>query len=146
MPQVVTIGVAGGSASGKSTIAQAIVERVGSENIAHLLHDSYYKPLEMFSQTEHNRPPFSKVLRHLRLRAGLTQTELGERAGLSHRTISDLERGTRRKTYSSTVKLLAKALELSSEEASRLDASVDRSRGTTPSTPAHHDRRRTNTL
>jgi uridine kinase len=44
--QVLTIGVAGGSASGKSTISQAIVERVGVENIAHLLHDSYYKPLE----------------------------------------------------------------------------------------------------
>jgi uridine kinase len=51
MPEVVTIGVAGGSASGKSTIAQSIVERVGSNNIAHLLHDSYYKPLGMLSPT-----------------------------------------------------------------------------------------------
>jgi uridine kinase len=43
--QVVTIGVAGGTASGKTTISQAILERVGRENITHLLHDSYYKPL-----------------------------------------------------------------------------------------------------
>ena len=46
MPKVVTIGVAGGSASGKSTISQKIVEQVGAYNIAHLLHDSYYKPLK----------------------------------------------------------------------------------------------------
>jgi uridine kinase len=46
MTHVVTIGVAGGSASGKSTIAAAIVERVGAGNLAHLLHDSYYKPLQ----------------------------------------------------------------------------------------------------
>jgi transcriptional regulator with XRE-family HTH domain len=84
---------------------------------------------EMFSPTAGNRPSFSQLLRHLRLGAGLTQTELGERAGLSHRTISDLERGTRRKTYSSTVRLLARALELSPEETARLDDSVDRTRG-----------------
>ena len=46
MPNVVTIGVAGGSASGKSTISHKIVEQVGAYNIAHLLHDSYYKPLK----------------------------------------------------------------------------------------------------
>lgn len=40
---VVIIGIAGGTASGKSTIASAILESVGAENIAHLLHDSYYK-------------------------------------------------------------------------------------------------------
>ena len=43
---VVTIGVAGGTASGKTTISKAILERVGRENITHLLHDSYYKPLD----------------------------------------------------------------------------------------------------
>jgi DNA-binding CsgD family transcriptional regulator len=85
---------------------------------------------QVFSPASLSRPSFSQLLRHLRLGAGLTQAELGERAGLSHRTISDLERGTRRKTYSSTVKLLAEALELSSEETARLDASVDRSRRT----------------
>lgn len=43
--KIVSIGVAGGSASGKTTISQAILESVGHENIAYILHDSYYKPL-----------------------------------------------------------------------------------------------------
>lgn len=42
-PKIITIGVAGGTASGKSTISSAIVEQLGAENIVHLLHDSYYK-------------------------------------------------------------------------------------------------------
>lgn len=41
--KVVTIGVAGGTASGKTTISNAILEQVGKENMVHLLHDSYYK-------------------------------------------------------------------------------------------------------
>lgn len=40
---VITIGVAGGSASGKSTISKAILAQAGQENIAYILHDSYYK-------------------------------------------------------------------------------------------------------
>ncbi len=47
-PHVVTIGVAGGTASGKSTISRAILDQVGSDMIAHLLHDSYYKELAAF--------------------------------------------------------------------------------------------------
>jgi len=39
---VVIIGIAGGTASGKSTIARAILDEVGEENISHILHDSYY--------------------------------------------------------------------------------------------------------
>lgn len=46
-PRVITIGVAGGTASGKSTISQAILERVGSDMV-HILHDSYYKELAAF--------------------------------------------------------------------------------------------------
>lgn len=40
-----TIAVAGGTGSGKTTIAQALIERIGSENIAYLPHDAYYKDL-----------------------------------------------------------------------------------------------------
>lgn len=43
---VVTIGVAGGSGSGKTTVSNAILERVGTENIAYLAHDSYYKDIQ----------------------------------------------------------------------------------------------------
>jgi uridine kinase len=40
-----TIGVAGGTGSGKTTAARSIIERVGSDKIAYLQHDSYYKEL-----------------------------------------------------------------------------------------------------
>jgi uridine kinase len=39
------IGVAGGTASGKTTVVEAILQRVGRERIAHIQHDSYYKDL-----------------------------------------------------------------------------------------------------
>lgn len=41
----VTLGIAGGSGSGKTTVASALLERVGPENIAVVAHDSYYKDL-----------------------------------------------------------------------------------------------------
>ena len=44
-PDPLVIGIAGGSGSGKTTVAQNILERVGSERIAYLQHDSYYKDL-----------------------------------------------------------------------------------------------------
>jgi uridine kinase len=39
------IGIAGGTGSGKTTVANVIVERVGAEHIAYLPHDAYYKDL-----------------------------------------------------------------------------------------------------
>jgi uridine kinase len=39
----VTIAIAGGTGSGKTTVSNAILERVGSHNIAVVPHDSYYK-------------------------------------------------------------------------------------------------------
>lgn len=39
------IGIAGGSGSGKTTVAQEILQRVGPSQIAFLQHDSYYKDL-----------------------------------------------------------------------------------------------------
>lgn len=52
MSTSVIIGIAGGTASGKSTIANAIVQNVGVENITHLLHDSYYKDTEPLPRVE----------------------------------------------------------------------------------------------
>ena len=43
--RAVTIAVAGGSGSGKTTVSTAILDRVGSHNIAYLPHDAYYKDL-----------------------------------------------------------------------------------------------------
>ncbi len=39
----IVIGIAGGTGSGKTTVAQVILRRVGSERIAYLPHDAYYK-------------------------------------------------------------------------------------------------------
>jgi len=44
-PASLVIGIAGGSGSGKTTVAQVILQRVGPERIAFLQHDSYYKDL-----------------------------------------------------------------------------------------------------
>jgi len=41
----VIIGIAGGSGSGKTTVANAILKTVGREKIAYLPHDAYYKDL-----------------------------------------------------------------------------------------------------
>jgi uridine kinase len=42
----VTIAVVGGSGAGKTTISNAILERVGSHHIALIAHDAYYKDLQ----------------------------------------------------------------------------------------------------
>jgi uridine kinase len=39
----IVIGVAGGTGSGKTTVSEAILDRVGRHEIAYLQHDSYYK-------------------------------------------------------------------------------------------------------
>jgi uridine kinase len=39
------IGIAGGSGSGKTTVAQVILQRVGPDRISFLQHDAYYKNL-----------------------------------------------------------------------------------------------------
>ena len=53
---------------------------------------------------------FGDVLRRVRIAAGLTQAALAERAGLSVRGISDLERGVNRTPRTDTVALLTEAL------------------------------------
>lgn len=56
---------------------------------------------------------FGEMLRRYRVAAGLSQEELAERAGLSARAISDLERGVKQTPRKETVALLADALALS---------------------------------
>src|SRR5512140_392865 len=55
---------------------------------------------------------FAGLLRLLRTGAGLTQEELAEAAGLSPRSVSDLERGINRTARKDTAELLAGALGL----------------------------------
>jgi tetratricopeptide (TPR) repeat protein/transcriptional regulator with XRE-family HTH domain len=55
---------------------------------------------------------FAELLRQLRAEAGLTQEELAEAAGLSPRSVSDLERGIHRTAHKDTAGQLADALGL----------------------------------
>ncbi len=48
------IGIAGGSGSGKTTVAQTILQRVGVDQIAFLQHDSYYKDLSGLPPAQHD--------------------------------------------------------------------------------------------
>lgn len=72
---------------------------------------------------------FGALLRRFRTDAGLTQEELAERAGLSVRGISDLERGVNKAPYLATVARLIEALALSDQEGRALEAATSRRRG-----------------
>ena len=52
-PDPLVIGIAGGSGSGKTTVVQTILQRVGLDKIALLQHDSYYKDLSRLPATQH---------------------------------------------------------------------------------------------
>ena len=68
----------------------------------------------MVDETRHptGTSTFAQVLRRHRIAAALSQEALAERAGLSTRAISDLERGVKTRPYPETVRLLADALDL----------------------------------
>src|SRR5262245_38044652 len=55
---------------------------------------------------------FGILLQRYRVASGLSQEELAERAGLSRRGISDLERGARRAPHLGTARRLPDALKL----------------------------------
>ena len=63
--------------------------------------------------TEQPAVNFAELLKRLRTDAGLTQEELAERAHVSPRSISDLERGINKTARQDTTRLLADALNLS---------------------------------
>lgn len=42
----IVIGIAGGTGSGKTTVANVILQRVGGQSIAYLPHDAYYRDLK----------------------------------------------------------------------------------------------------
>lgn len=67
---------------------------------------------------------FGALLQSLRKAAGLTQEELAEKAGLTAKAISALERGERKRPYPHTVRSIADALCLPDEERVSLLASV----------------------
>src|SRR5919205_2055448 len=73
---------------------------------------------------------FGERLRQLRVRAGLSQAALAERAGLAAAAVAALERGVRRSPYPQTFGALADALNLTPEERATLaDAATAARRG-----------------
>lgn len=57
----VIVGVAGGTGSGKTTVSNAILDRVGVERIAYIQHDNYYRdashlPLEERTTINYDHP------------------------------------------------------------------------------------------
>src|SRR5512132_3779294 len=69
---------------------------------------------------------FGDLLRRSRVAAGLTQEELAERAGVSTRGISDLERGARGLPRKDTLQLLLQALDLPERDSATLVAAAHR--------------------
>ena len=67
---------------------------------------------------------FGEILRRYRQAAHLSQEELSERAGLSKRAISDLERGVNRSPRHATLALLADALQLTPPERLRFEVAA----------------------
>ncbi len=54
----VTLGIAGGSGSGKTTVATALIDQVGADHIAVIAHDSYYKDLSHLPDTQRTQVNF----------------------------------------------------------------------------------------
>src|SRR5215470_3022899 len=67
---------------------------------------------------------FAGLLRRLRAAAGLTQEELAEAAGLSPRSVSDLERGINGTARLATARLLADALGLTGPARAEFEAAA----------------------
>lgn len=80
-------------------------------------------------RTMEHSPTFGALLRRHRLAAGLTQEELAQRAQVSERGLSDLERGLRRVPQQTTLHRLGTALVLSPEDAGAFTAAARRGRG-----------------
>lgn len=73
-PKPIVFGVAGGTASGKTTVARGILEDVGAAQIAYLPHDAYYRDnshlsFEERTQINYDHPDSLEtklLIRHIR--------------------------------------------------------------------------------
>ncbi len=57
-PTPLTIGIAGGTGSGKTTVAMAILDRAGKDNVAFIQHDAYYKDLKALEPAQRRSTNF----------------------------------------------------------------------------------------
>src|SRR5882724_12615595 len=58
MKTPVLIGIAGGTGSGKTTVARAIYDRVGRDRIEWISHDSYYRNFDGYSPEQRHQINF----------------------------------------------------------------------------------------
>lgn len=58
MKHPVIIGIAGGTGSGKTTVAQAIYDRVGNDRIEWISHDSYYRSFDGYTPEQRHQINF----------------------------------------------------------------------------------------
>jgi uridine kinase len=58
MKTPVIVGIAGGTGSGKTTVARAIYDRVGSDRIEWISHDSYYRNFDGLAAEERKKINF----------------------------------------------------------------------------------------
>lgn len=71
----VILGVAGGTGSGKTTVANQILERVGAQRVAYIPHDAYYRDLGHLSPPQRAQVNFDHpdaletelLVKHLRI-------------------------------------------------------------------------------
>ena len=77
-------------------------------------------------------PSFAELLRRYRRSAGLTQEELAERATISTRAVSDIERGINQRPQRETVRLLADALGIAEPDRTPFESAARRSKRPAP--------------
>jgi transcriptional regulator with XRE-family HTH domain len=68
--------------------------------------------------------PLSRLARAHRARLGLTQEEVAHRAGVSERTLRNLEAGRSSRPYPNTIRRLADALELTGRQRDQFKAAA----------------------
>ena len=93
---IYVIGIAGGSGSGKTTIAKAIYDEIGENNITYITHDNYYRDLSHLTAEERDLMNFdhpnsletSLLVQHLQLLLNNQSVEIPQYNFSSHTRIA----------------------------------------------------------
>jgi DNA-binding XRE family transcriptional regulator len=101
--------------AGQGVYISAVAELVGGDDLTQGMETFSRRSLTHGGARWTVRDVHADLLRQLRTEARLTQEELAEEAGLSPRSVSDLERGINRTARKDSALMLATALKLSGE-------------------------------
>jgi non-specific serine/threonine protein kinase len=128
----------------------ACIHFLARATLGRVLHDDEYRTGRRVAVSDPSLS-FGELVREHRRSAGLTQEELAERAGVSPRSISEMERGGAHVPRRDTVALLARALNLVGSERSEFEALVQRPHRPRPVSiptrqPEHRHDERENTI